>query len=66
MLAATLGASRREFVASLDLLVSMLVTAESVLHRTHETPMTKYDLVVIMVNWAGPMKSKALILVALC
>ena len=25
--------------------------------------MTKYDLVVIMVNWAGPMKSKALILV---
>ena len=27
--------------------------------------MTKYDLVVNMVNWAGPMKSKALILVGI-
>ena len=33
------------------------------MHHTHETLITKYDIVVIQVNWAGRMKSKALILV---
>ena len=33
------------------------------MHHTHETLITKYDIVVIKVNWAGRMKSKALILV---
>ena len=48
---------------SLDLVVSMLVTAESVLLHTHETLITKYNLVFIWFNWAGLMKEKALILV---
>ena len=33
------------------------------MHHTHETLITKYDLVVIEVNRAGKMNSKALILV---
>ena len=33
------------------------------MHHTHETLITKYDIVVIKDNWAGRMKSKALILV---